>query len=578
MSFLLGNYRGTMARQPFSHPMPLLLTTICAGVLSALYFAVLEGLWGASLGKRLCGLRVVGPDRTLPGVPRALLRVVIVGWLPSLPAFLYFLFAVLPHPTETGLIKFGGLSETRFIILALLFSTARRRNGFAAVQDLWTRTRIVRRPSHATRPGLEAAQEKSASPNAASQLGPYQVLETLARSGGGELLLGFDTRLLRKVWIRKLPGGSPPLAPSLRNMARVGRLRWLNGKRSSEECWDAFDATPGRPLLDLVRQRQHWSRVRFWLLDLAEEMNAGLKDQTLPATLQLDRVWITADGRAKLLDFPAPQSDSKRGPEAEAPPAAGGPSPQLFLSQVAVAALEGNSRAAETAHPESVAVPLPVHAREFLGEMQAGLSPSQMSERLRPLLPYLAVVSRGRRLALIAGCSLVPLIASVLVYVVIALTQMEAKGKPASAVVEPNLKESTLDQPAMSFNLLKHPLFLYTFTNPFLILGAIPSFVAALFRGGLVVRMLGLAVVKKDGAAASGLLLLWRSFIAWSPVLMMGPIAELVFPSAALSPWERISLNLGYTMLTASLMICAAMLPERGLQDRLAGTCLVPRD
>ena len=46
--------------------------------------------------------------------------------------------------------------------------------------------------------------------------------------------------------------------------------------------------------------------MRFWLYDLALEIAAATKDGTLPATLALDRVWITGDGRAKLLDFPAP--------------------------------------------------------------------------------------------------------------------------------------------------------------------------------------------------------------------------------------------------------------------------------
>ena len=49
--------------------------------------------------------------------------------------------------------------------------------------------------------------------------------------------------------------------------------------------------------------------MRFWLCDLAEELNAGLNDGTLPKQLALDRVWITAEGRAKLLDFPAPGAD-----------------------------------------------------------------------------------------------------------------------------------------------------------------------------------------------------------------------------------------------------------------------------
>ena len=45
--------------------------------------------------------------------------------------------------------------------------------------------------------------------------------------------------------------------------------------------------------------------MRYWLHDLATEISAAEKDGTLPE-LALDRVWITGEGRAKLLDFPAP--------------------------------------------------------------------------------------------------------------------------------------------------------------------------------------------------------------------------------------------------------------------------------
>jgi hypothetical protein len=38
-----------------------------------------------------------------------------------------------------------------------------------------------------------------------------------------------------------VPAGTPPVAPSLRNLGRVGRLRWLAGRRSPEENWDAFE-------------------------------------------------------------------------------------------------------------------------------------------------------------------------------------------------------------------------------------------------------------------------------------------------------------------------------------------------
>ena len=139
-----------------------------------------------------------------------------------------------------------------------------------------------------------------------SVVGPYHVLETLGKSADTEWLLGYDLRLLRKVWIRLVPPGIPPVPASMRSVGRVGRLRWLTGRRSPGENWDAFEAVAGRALASLIQTPQPWRQARFWLFDLANEISAAEKDGTLPPVLAMDRVWITDDGRAKLLNFPAP--------------------------------------------------------------------------------------------------------------------------------------------------------------------------------------------------------------------------------------------------------------------------------
>ena len=84
--------------------------------------------------------------------------------------------------------------------------------------------------------------------------------------------------------------------------------------------------------------------MRYWLLDLAEELNAALNDGSLPPVPALDRVWITAEGRAILLDFPAPGIDAKS-PFSALSSIPGGDfaSSRLYLHQVAVAALEGSA-------------------------------------------------------------------------------------------------------------------------------------------------------------------------------------------------------------------------------------------
>ena len=157
-------------------------------------------------------------------------------------------------------------------------------------------------------------------------------------------------------------------------LTRQGRLRWLAGKRAEGENWDAYEALTGQPLTALLNRPQPWKHVRFWLTDLAAELEAALKDQTLPATLGLERVWITDDGRAKLLDFAAPGVEARltgggNGVTAAAPPPIGDREAQRFLKQVAVAALEGRPATPADLTNYAPRVPIPLHARCLVSQI-----------------------------------------------------------------------------------------------------------------------------------------------------------------------------------------------------------------
>ena len=116
------------------------------------YFSVFEGAWGASPGKWLSGLGVVGangqPARLAPIVGRAALW---ASWLLSIrllsSAEPPFLERVLPGP-----LAFFALLAASLLPLALLLSTARRRNGHAGLHDLLTGTRVVERRATRIRP------------------------------------------------------------------------------------------------------------------------------------------------------------------------------------------------------------------------------------------------------------------------------------------------------------------------------------------------------------------------------------------------------------------------------------------
>ncbi len=104
------------------------------------------------------------------------------------------------------------------------------------------------------------------------------------------------------------------------------------------------------------------------------------------------------------------------------------------------------------------------------------------------------------------------------------------------------------------------------------------SFAACLFRGGILIRTLGVAIVRQDGAEASRRRMLLRSFIAWLPALASGPLVVALLNVGSLESLGQEALLAGAIIVGTAAVMWAALLPERGLHDRLAKTCLVPRD
>jgi uncharacterized RDD family membrane protein YckC len=373
------------------------------------YYGLSEWRWGATPGKAICRLRVVGADQGHPPLMRALARAAIYSVVPMLPYGLMLLFrpdamAITGGPTAYAQ-GFG-----YYVLLGLLFVTVRRRNRFASLHDLATGTRVVSREALARRSGLPVEVHPPAHVENAPQLGPYHVLETLGGCAEAEWMMGYDLRLLRRVLIRKVPAGTPPLADSLRHLSRPGRLRWLTGRREAAGHWDAFEGVAGCSLADLIKQPQPWAQVRFWLHDIAEELVAAEKDDTLPEVLELDRVWITTDGRAKLLDFPAPGSSAS-------PSAATGMSMPLqsketrattFLNLMARSALGGRNHPAT----EQVSARLAIHARELLESLPRLNGAEAIKNALKPLMNRTAEVTRLRRTGIVAGCLAFPVMAS----------------------------------------------------------------------------------------------------------------------------------------------------------------------
>jgi len=585
-----------------------------ATVLYVLYYAVLEGVWGSTAGKAICGLRVVDAGRGPAGFGRALLRASIYVAIPFLP--IWIASAVDPMTLMRQTCATILISQSWWMLMLLLFSTMRRRNGFAGMHDVASGTRVVQRSAYAARPLATRAEQAPARGTATSTLGPYALMSSLHKTETHELLLGWDAQLQRRVWIRRLPDGAEPTA----GRARSGRLRWLNGRRLAGACWDAYEAVSGEPLERAIRTRQPWEKVRFWLLDLAQELQACAKDGAHPP-LGFDRVWITREGRAKLLDFPAPGAEDATTFE-----------PPLFLWRVAEASLDPR---------------LPLHAREFVDALP-GLEAGAAAERLKALVARRVAVTRRRKLAVMAALGAFP--AMTIAFMFLGLRMMSQWEKelpdlwPAAGCVRRHMVIERMEQFAEEREaleaviagkyrkLLSDPAMRQ---NPFY-LAAIPDFMqqradrilatrtevsaeelaaaeekikpmlqtggpsnmsavmstmtmvgsvmflvlfvagpslacALIFKGGPVLRLFDLTFVTADGREASRGRLLFRALAAWSPALVAFP-AVIAIMVAQLPTWTVLLLHV--PLVAGAAWAVGA---ERSLQDRTAGVWMVRR-
>jgi eukaryotic-like serine/threonine-protein kinase len=373
----------------------------CSWMLS--YFAISEGAWGAGLGKTLLGLRVVGLDRRLAGIGRALVRALLYQ-LPSLISAAFTLLTLSDEQIRAAMVRGDFLYSDGLplLLFPMLFVTMRQRNGYAAIHDLISGTRVIRRPRSQPRPSLDSlgiqAGESLPDPildAAPAVTGPYTLTARLGKTTEGQLLSGCDPALRRAIWVLLRPTETPAVARRRQDLSQPSRLRWLHGGTTHQHRWDAYDAPEGCPLLTL-NTPVPWHAVRFWLLDLARELARQLEDPATVVPWSLDRVWITTAGRAVLLDFPcpgAPFGEARSADSVELSVAG----LQGFLNAVARRALEGKRTMRPrraTSPADAPRAPVPLHARGFL----AGLA-RQSHDRAEFIIGNLAsLAARNARI------------------------------------------------------------------------------------------------------------------------------------------------------------------------------------
>jgi len=641
---------------------------LCVGI----YFTLTEGLTGASIGKWIFGLRVTDEEGAGPRLVRTTVRSAIftlaVRWPYMIPTSLW-IRAFAPDgrfdPGARGalLSSLGMLFQFAPLVL---FLTARSRHGFAGIHDLVSGTRVTARAREARQvasPNVRPELARRAAPSGAGApglpaRGPLRLLELLRSTASAPLWLGFDPVLKRKVWIRDTPVGTPLSDAARRDVARPGRLRWLAGQQGPNGSWEAFEAPPGAPLLSLAATPQPWGAVRHWLADLAEELTCCHLDGHLPE-LALDRVWITTEGRVKLLDFPAPDTE----PHHTAAIIADTGSTaalriQSFLDRVAVCALFGCRQGAENALP-IVQPPLPPSGTALLRALhqtEAGRPEDHLELCRRALTTPMAVPRWSRALlpALLATVlcvytfSFVALSYSTefgggapvfgvgtddqaLFNSLIAIERLRRSGAPASdperqaieiyvagryaplaarpssfigglrpfrqlasdiAARRPVVSDAdllaALEQlgPARLDDLNREPaerasplvLHLAVALLPVLVgLGYVSLLSAFVFRGGLILRLFGVALVDSTGAEVSRWRALWRACLAWMPLIVLQLLADYASLTLGMYPTVEWAVVASLWLLVGVGTAWAIAIPARGLHDRIAGTWLVPK-
>jgi len=146
----------------------------------------------------------------------------------------------------------------------------------------------------------------------------------------------------------------------------------------------------------------------------------------------------------------------------------------------------------------------------------------------------------------------------------------------ADALVEKLIANQTAGLAAFS-----RPVVLWTVLA--VIAGGALAFVAGLgllgsliCRGGFTLRGFGAALVLADGRDASRLRALLRAVVAWSPLLVWFAALRMA------PPVQRSTAAIALAYTTAILLLAAGAIwawlhPSRGIQDRAAGTWIVPR-
>ncbi|MFT7619026.1 MAG: putative RDD family membrane protein YckC [Planctomycetota bacterium] len=242
-----------------------------------LHFVVLEGLTGASIGKRLMGLRVITKSGDRPGLLRAAMRLAVL----EVPFFLIFV------GMQSGFWSFGWY--------CILMITMRRRNGMRGLHEFGNGTQVIELKERFFAKAREDElldPTRRESEQVVRKCGHYDLQKKLSEIDGGVLWLGRDERLDRDVWITEGCDVNPP-EPTSFHLQYLDRIEDTHANHlvfespGGASLQEYQDAQPGMP----------WQFAHQVLIGLVDVL---LSDDNVDSINQL---WIDRTGKLRSLPF-----------------------------------------------------------------------------------------------------------------------------------------------------------------------------------------------------------------------------------------------------------------------------------